>query len=171
MRKIPRIIILFFLANLAISRLEAQLPGLPKVLAFGNLTYASPVNTNFKNIADYGLGYEVGAGIGLGKTLLIASAGHISYKIGNAGHLKVTPLKLGIRRYLLLGLFLNANLGMAMQEYDFLPDKKNSLLYEVGGGFKFGFFELGAAYTGYKLAASFGSANSLLVKAGLAVKL
>ncbi|MBV9986987.1 MAG: hypothetical protein JO301_04875 [Chitinophagaceae bacterium] len=171
MRKISVALLVFLLAGAGISRAHAQLIGLPKVLAFGNLTYASPVGANFSNIANHGFGYEAGAGIGLGKTMLVASAGQITYNLTNNGRLTVNPLKLGIRRYLLLGLFLNASLGTALQHTDVFPDKKGNFLYEVGGGFKFGFVELGAAYTSYKLAYFSGNASSLLFKAGVAVKL
>ncbi len=165
----------------------AQLPGpkLPKVLAFANFTYANPSNTAFKNVSNNGYGFEAGAGLGFGKTLIIASLGQMSYNIPNAStvsgvaftssssKLKVTPLKVGIRRYLIAGLFLNGNLGVAMQKYDNSTTTGSTFLYEAGAGFKLGFFELGAAYTGFNLAGTSPtiSANALLLKAGLAIKL
>ena len=183
MRKILQISVLLFAANLILIRVSAQLPKLPKVLVFGNVTYASPSNADFKNISNHGLGYELGAGIGLGKTILTGSVGQMSYNIPNGiyvngtvissqpDHLKVTPLKIGIRKYLIAGLFLNGGLGVAIQKYDKYGVTGSNFLYEAGAGFKLGFFEVGAAYTGYKLAGTSVNANSLLVKAGLAVKL
>jgi hypothetical protein len=165
----------------------AQLPGpkLPKVLAFANFTYANPSNTSFKNISNNGVGFEAGAGIGMGKTLIIASLGQMSYNIPNtatvpgiaftstSSHLKVTPLKIGVRRYLVAGLFLNGNLGVAMQKYDNSTVTGSNFLYEAGAGWKLGFLELGAAYTGFNLAGTSPTvtANALLLKAGLAIKL
>ena len=181
----------FFCMTLALSmKASAQLPGpkLPKVLAFANFTYASPSNSDFKNISNNGVGFEAGAGIGMGKTLIIASLGQISYNIPNtfiatsttgiaftssSSHLKVTPLKVGIRRYLIGGLFLNGNLGVAMQKYDNSTVTGSTFLYEGGAGWKIGFLELGAAYTGFNLAGTSQpvTANALLLKAGLAIKL
>jgi len=154
----------------------AQLPGpkLPKVLAFANFTYANPSNTSFKNISNNGVGFEAGAGIGMGKTLIIASLGQMSYNIpSTSSHLKVTPLKIGVRRYLVAGLFLNGNLGVAMQKYDNSTVTGSNFLYEAGAGWKLGFLELGAAYTGFNLAGTSPTvtANALLLKAGLAIKL
>jgi hypothetical protein len=183
MRKILQISLFFLAANLIIPAVPAQLPKLPKVLAFGNVTYANPSNADFKNISNHGLGVEVGAGLGLGKTILMASVGHMSYNIptgivvngvtlsGQPDHLKVTPLKLGIRKYLIAGLFLNGNVGIAMQKYDKYSATSNSFLYEFGAGFKFLFLELGAAYTGYKMAGTSINANSILWKGGVAIKI
>lgn len=183
MRKIIQFSLLLFAANVVISGAFAQLPRLPKILAFGNLTYANPSNPDFKAIANNGIGYEIGAGLGLGKTIITASVGRMRYTIPNGifadgvfitsqpDHLKVTPLKIGLRKYLIAGLFLHGDLGMAIQSYDKYNATAKSLLYEVGAGFKFGFVEVGAGYTGYKLAGTSMQANSVLLKAGLALKL
>ncbi len=185
MRKIIQIFVLFIGASAIVVKTSAQLPKLPKVLVFGNVTYGSPSNTDFKRISDRGIGFEAGGGIGLGKTILVASFGQMNYNIpstatvegvgfsSQSSHLKVTPLKVGIRRYLIAGLFLNGNLGVAIQKYDNSTASGSTFLYEAGAGFKLGFFELGAAYTGYNLAGTSRpiSANSLLLKAGLAIKL
>lgn len=171
MRKILLVFALFLCANLIIPSAKAQLIKLPKVLAFGNVTYASPVG-GFKDISNYGIGYEIGAGLGLGKTLLMASAGQVRYNDRFAdGHIVITPWKFGVRRYLLLGLFLNGNIGFAKHkyvydDYVFRGENKSYFLYEVGAGYKLGFVELGAAYTGFG-----NDMNALLLKAGLAIKL
>jgi hypothetical protein len=168
MRKIIQFSILLMTVNLFFTSVSAQLP---KALAFGNVTY---VNTggDFKNYSNYGIGYELGAGIGLGKTMIMGSVGSIRYNLPsvftggafeNATHINVTPVKVGIRQYLLLGLFLNGNVGMAFR------GDESPFLYEAGAGYKFGFFEVGAAYSGYKV---FGvNNNAVLFKAGLAIKI
>jgi hypothetical protein len=171
MRKILLLSALFLCANLIIPSAKAQLVKLPKVLAFGNVTYANPTG-EFKNISNYGYGYEIGAGLGLGKTLLMASVGNIRYNDANSdGTISITPWKFGVRRYLLLGLFLNGNVGFAKHKYDYdnlynYGEPKSYFLYELGAGYKLGFVELGAAYTGFG-----NDMNALLFKAGLAIKL
>jgi hypothetical protein len=167
MRKIIQFYILLMAANLFFISARAQFP---KALAFGNVTY---VNTggDFKQFSNYGVGYEIGAGVGLGKTMLMGSVGSIRYNLpgspggvfANNGHVNVTPVKVGIRQYLLLGLFLNGNVGMAIRGGD------KPFLYEAGAGYKLGFFEIGAAYSGYKVYGY--TNNALLFKAGLAIKL
>lgn len=174
MRKIIQISFLLFVANVIITDSAAQLPKLPKVLVFANGTYANPSNADFKKISNYGLGFEVGAGVGLGKSILMASIGRMSYNISGPvmpgvfalsqpDKFKVTPVKLGLRRYLIAGLFINGALGLAI-------NSERNFLYEAGAGFKLVFFEIGAAYTGYRLSNNF-NANSLLLKAGLALKI
>lgn len=171
MRKIIHFSLLLVVMNLFFNEASAQLP---KALAFGNFTYANPANAELKNVSNYGIGYEIGGGIGFGKTILMASIGSMRYNVTQKAvggvtyfaddHFNVTPIKVGLRRYLLLGLFLNGNLGLAVNE------SKSNFLYEAGAGYKLGFFEVGAAYTGYKLNNGI-TANSFLFKGGLAIKL
>ncbi|MBA4196429.1 MAG: hypothetical protein C0459_02640 [Chitinophaga sp.] len=154
---------------------NAQIIKLPKVLAFGNFTYANPQG-DFSKSVNGGTGFEVGGGIGLGKNLLYASTGYINYPFSSTSYkYKVVPFKVGIRHYLLLGLFVNGAVGVASQNSDASgASSGSSFLYEVGAGFKFlGVVEIGAAYTGYQVANSSPSinANSILLKAGLAFKL
>ncbi|MES2330312.1 MAG: hypothetical protein V4539_11960 [Bacteroidota bacterium] len=176
MRKIIQISVLLIAANLIFVSLSAQLP---KALVFGNVTYANPTSS-FKDISNYGIGYELGGGIGFGKTILMGSVGYMQYHLPNptSGGLvfesqepdmKFTPIKVGIRRYLLLGLFVNGNLGMAVRKWGTTPNV-NYFLYEAGAGYKLGFFEVGAAYTGYSSSGHTGI-NALLLKAGLAIKI
>ena len=177
MRKIIQFSVLLLIANLVVTAVSAQLP---KALAFSNVMYASPTSYPFNVISKYGVGYELGAGIGFGKTMLIGSVGRMTYDIDERsfgsgsglifdqtyhGKLNITPLKLGVRRYLLLGLFVNGNLGIAMRE-----NSANYFLYEAGAGYKLGFFEVGAAYTGYSHSKNT-PMNSFLFKAGLAIKI
>ena len=169
-RKIIQVFVLVLISNLAINNSYAQKH---KILAFGNFTYAVPTHTDFAKISDYGTGYEMGIGFGFGKTMVTGSIGTIKYHLPQqaAGGVilfeeaeySVTPVKFGIRQSILLGLFLNANLGMAIR------NSKGHFLYEAGAGYKLSFFEVGAAYTSYNLSGL--KINSFLFKAGLAFKL
>ncbi len=148
---------------------------LPKVLAFGNYTYSIPngnFGTYYKTYYN-GNGFEIGGGIGLGKNLLYASAGYISYGSKGAGNYNVIPVKIGLRRYLLRGLFLNGAVGLANQSYSYNSTSKSSLIYEVGAGFKiFHLIEIGGAYTGWNNAISYNfPMNAFSLKAGVAFKL
>ncbi len=176
MRKIIQFSVLLIAANLILVSVSAQLP---KALVFGNVTYGNPTGS-FKDISNNGIGYELGGGIGFGKTILIGSVGYMQYHIPNptpAGlvlesseqNIKFTPLKIGIRRYLFLGLFVNGNLGMAIRKWGNTPST-NYFLYEAGAGYKLGFFEVGAAYTGYSSSGHI-KIDALLLKAGLAIKI
>ena len=106
---------MLLITNLVVTAVSAQLP---KVLAFSNVTYASPTSYPFKEISKYGVGYELGAGIGFGKTMLIGSVGRMTYDIDERsfgsgsglifdqtyqGKLNITPLKLGVRSYIFVG--------------------------------------------------------------------
>ncbi|MEO8173795.1 MAG: hypothetical protein ABI581_11955 [Sediminibacterium sp.] len=176
MRKIIQFSVLLIAANLLFVCVSAQLP---KALVFGNVTYANPAGS-FKNYSNYGIGYEIGGGIGFGKTILMGSVGYIQYHLPNPTlsgiafesqepDIKFTPIKVGIRRYLLLGLFVNGNLGMAIRKWG-NTSNVNYFLYEAGAGYKLGFFEVGAAYTGYSSSGHL-KIDALLLKAGLAIKI
>ncbi|NCI51122.1 hypothetical protein GWC95_14410 [Sediminibacterium roseum] len=167
MRKLVQFSILLLAGNLFFTAVSAQLP---KALAFGNFTYAN-TGGDFKNYSNYGIGYEIGGGVGLGKTMIMGSVGSIRYNIPGSttgslagkGHVNVTPIKVGIRQYLLLGLFLNGNLGLAT------GGGESPVLYELGAGAKLGFFEIGAAYSGYKVYGY--TNNAVLFKGGIAIKI
>ncbi len=172
MSKVPNFLLIALTFLFFSLQTNAQFK-LPKVLAFGNFTYANP-GGDFSNAYKNGMGFEVGAGLGFGKTLITASTGSMKYKAENSnslGDLKVTPVKVGIRRYLLLGLFINGDVGLAIQSYDKSSATSNNFLYEVGAGMKlFGLLEVGAAYTGWQQPNN-SSTNALLLKAGVAIKL
>lgn len=120
-------------------------------MAFANGTYAFPQGSNFTNGYDNGLGFEVGAGFG--KSMIIASTGDVTYKTkaSKGNDLQVVPIKLGLRRYLMFGIFVNGNVGIAKETQG--SSINSAFLYEAGAGIKFlKVIELGAAYTGYSTA-------------------
>ena len=174
--KILALTTLFVASKLAAN---AQLPiGLPvpKVLAFANGTYALPQSTNFTSSYDNGLGFEVGAGFGIGKSMIIASIGDVTYKskTSKGNDLQVVPIKLGLRRYLMFGIFVNGNVGIAKETQG--ASTNSAFLYEAGAGIKFlKVIEVGAAYTGYSTAnlgeLKVNTLQSILFKAGVAIKL
>jgi hypothetical protein len=163
-------IILFF--SVLSSKTMAQLP---KALVFGNLTYANPSGSSFISNYKNGIGFEVGAGVGLGKTVFIGSLGYMNYNAFNnsANNLKLMPVKLGVRRYLVGKLFVNGNIGLAIQSYDNISSSSaSSFLYEIGAGVKvLKIFELGVAYTGWKLNNYDTQAGAILFKLGTSIKI
>lgn len=148
---------------------------LPKVLAFGNFTYSLPqgsFGTLYKTYGN-GNGFEIGGGIGFGKNILYASTGYLSYGSKAAGNYNVIPVKIGLRRYLLMGLFLNGAVGFTSQSYSYNSATKSSFLYEVGAGLKIlHIIEIGGAYSGWNNGLAYNARmNAFLLKAGIAVKL
>ncbi|MFL9483332.1 hypothetical protein ACI6Q2_11190 [Chitinophagaceae bacterium LWZ2-11] len=174
MRKKVKILSYLLVFIVFSSKLQAQLP---KALVFGNFTYANPQNDYFKNHYNNGVGFEIGAGVGFAKTIFIGSLGYMNYSASanNAANLKIMPVKLGVRQYLIGKLFVNGNIGLALQSYDNISGSNgNNFLYEIGAGVKvLRFIELGVAYTGWKLGSVDGgaNANSLLFKAGFSLKI
>ncbi len=152
----------------------------PKALVYGNFTIAVPQGDDFTKAYGQGAGGEIGGGIGFGKTMLIGSLGYINYAAANAnvnilGDLKVIPIKVGIRRYLVGKLFVNGQIGAAVESYTKSSATGTKFLYEVGAGVKIiHLIEVGLAYTGYPAAAAAPydiKYNSLLFKVGFSVKL
>ncbi len=160
------------------TKLPIGLP-IPKLLAFGNFTYAVPQSISLSNAYNYGYGFEAGVGFGLGKSMIIGSTGLITYKPKSSlvSNYQVVPIKVGIRRYLIAGLFVNGQIGIAKETYTNTSgnsDNHTGFLYEAGGGIKIlKLIELGAAYTGYTTGSLSGisTAKSFLIKAGIALKI
>ena len=196
MRKIIKILSVLIILLFSRTLVMAQLPipvgipagiptalpiglPIPKVVAFGNFTYAIPNSGAFTEKYNNGTGFEVGGGFGLGKTMIIASTGLINYtpKKDGVSNYKVVPIKVGIRRYIVAGLFLNAQIGMAKQTFTNTlgqDDNRTGFLYEFGAGIKvLHIIELGADYTGYTTGdlSGISTAKVLLVKAGFVIKI
>jgi len=176
MRKLVQFFLIAIMASLLTTKTLAQLP---KALVFGNFTYANPQGSLSSSYSN-GSGFEIGGGIGFGKSILYGSTGYVTYtaKSGTPGDLKVIPVKLGLRRYLLFGLFVNAAVGLANQSYIVNSSygqapkaiNESGFLYEAGAGIKIlHVIEIGADYTGWSHNGS--NVNALLLKAGLAIKL
>ncbi len=164
--------ILLVIASTSIVKAQA-----PKALIYGNFTSTMPQGTNFTKDFGNGSGFEIGGGIGIGKTMLIGSAGFANYLAATnstpLGDLNVIPVKFGIRRYLVGKLFVNGQIGAAIESYSKSASNSTNFLYEVGAGVKIiHLIEVGVAYTGYPSAATpMVNYNSLLFKVGFSVKL
>ncbi len=172
MRKILQIFIVVMALDAA-TKVKAQIP---KALVFGNFTIANPQDESFKKSFNTGYGVEAGAGIGFGKTMFIGSIGYISYSNTDfntsTGNLKVVPIKVGIRQYLVGKLFINGNVGGAIQSYSKSSVTGTKFLYEVGAGVKLiKLLEVGVAYTSYETPGANLKSNSVLFKAGFSIKL
>ena len=148
----------------------------PKGLVYGNFTIGTPQGTDFTKAYNVGNGVEIGGGIGIGKTMIIGSTGYIQYQaqsINTLGDLKVIPIKVGIRQYIVGKLFVNGQVGAAIESYGKSSATGTKFLYEVGAGVKIlHLVELGIGYTGYQSAAvPTINYNTLLFKVGFSIKL
>ena len=175
MRKIHNpcfVTLLFVFASISMVKAQA-----PKALVYGNFTITTPQGADFTKNFGSGSGGEIGGGIGIGKTMIIGSTGYVNYLATTnnttLGDLTVIPIKVGVRRYLVGKLFVNGQIGTAIENYSKGSANGSNFLYEVGAGVKIiRLIELGVAYTGYQSAATpIINYNSLLFKVGFSVKL
>lgn len=147
---------------------------LPKVLIAAHLEYANPTGTDFSNQYKYGFGGDVEAGVGLGKTLLTGILDYKSFAPHSSfSRMNVTSVKVGLRQYLLAGLFLNLNGGGATIKQ--AGNTSTRFVMEGGAGFKLLGFEVLANYGGFSTPLSVPNGNyfagSFIVKAGFALKI
>ena len=168
-----KIISLFIISIIIVCKVNAQAP---KALIYGNFTIATPQGEDFTKGYNAGNGIEIGGGIGIGKTLLIASTGYVQYQAQTSntlGDLKLIPIKVGVRRYLVGKLFVNGQVGAAIESYKNSNASATKFLYEVGAGVKIlHLVEVGVGYTGYQSAVTPTiNYNSLLFKVGFSIKL
>lgn len=153
---------------------SAQLK-LPHAQIFANINYATPLNSAFKDVNKAGIGAEAGAGLGLGSTMLVGTLGYQAFGVSasnTAGNLRVTSIKGGFRRYMLLGrLFLLGNLGAAIQSYSNSSVTGSNLIYEFGAGVHLFGLELQATQSGWKQPLPVDASNAFNVKLGYSFKL
>ena len=147
---------------------------LPHVQLIGMGVYSTPTNTAFKNGYKNGLGVEAGAGIGLGSTMIMGTAGYEAfnnYQLNTLGNLRVTSLKAGIRQYIFLGrLFLLGNVGSAIQSYSNNAATASNFIYEYGAGLRMIGLELQLTQSHWKQPLTTAS-NTFNVKLGFSFKL
>lgn len=174
MRKILKLLVVLLFTFFFSNNSQAQFKR-PRALLFGNLAYASPNNDALKNNYSGGLAGELGAGLGLGKTMLVGSLGYQVYKSRSGvstGNLRVLPVKVGIRQYVFGPLFAVANAGVAIQTYSNVENSGNTFLYELGAGLKLlSLLELQLTTNGWKQPNAPASSNALLFKVGWSVRL
>jgi hypothetical protein len=128
-------------------------------VVFGHAEYASPVG-KLRESNNSGFGLEVGAGIGMKKTFITGTTG-MTWLVVNRrgtisqGGLRYTPVKLGIRRYILLkNLFIKGEAGLATMKIIDTDNKATKFTSSFGTGIKFTRFE---AVVDYNTVGSYGS--------------
>jgi len=137
---------------------------------FAHGQYLSPLQTNFKNNYNFGLGAEAGVGLGVGKTFFTGTVGYAAFdaKSGSeAGSLTYVPMKLGIRHYFLPMnlLYIHADGGVANIKVKG-GSSSSRFTGDVGAGVKLGPLEAGIAYDGFSQGDPSGYASWLAFKVG-----
>lgn len=177
MRKISKLSLFIIMVTGFCSLSQAQILKRPRALIFGNLAYADPTGTGSGLDANYraGVAGEFGGGLGLGKTIF---TGSIGYQLFNsrpgvaAGNLRIVPVKVGVRRYLVGSIFLQAHGGIATQSYAQSGAKGSSFVYELGGGLKIlRLLEVQLTTNRWKQPAAFNRSNAWFLKAGWSLRL
>ncbi len=114
----------------------------PGLLLGGNLVYNMPKG-NFANDYKNGVGAEVSAGLGYGKTYLVGTMGYMYLMdrgTSNTSNTTYKPFKIGIRRYLIgKNLFINADVG----KFSIISKDKNTKPSTYTHGFGAGIRLLG----------------------------
>ncbi|MFI5156642.1 MAG: hypothetical protein ACHQEM_10670 [Chitinophagales bacterium] len=133
------------------------------VFLFGHVLYAIPADQNFEKNYSSGFGVEGGIGLGTGRTFFVGTVGYSSFSAFETnpfGKLSYVPIKVGIRRYLLVGklLFINGDAGIGILQNGLYHGSRFS--GDIGLGVKLGPLEVMAAYDGYVKPSSEGSGYS-----------
>jgi hypothetical protein len=173
MNKLSKYLLVCIVILFAATNSSAQFK-LPHLQIVGMGVYSTPTGNAFKDGFKSGLGVEAGAGIGLGSTMLMGTAGYQTYGSNTAntsGTLKVTSFKAGLRQYIFLGrLFLLGNLGTAIQSYASNSATGSKFIYEYGAGVRLFGLELQATQTHWDQPLPITS-NAFNVKLGFSFKL
>jgi hypothetical protein len=145
---------------------------------FGHALYAEPVDKNFKNNYNAGLGVEAGGGIGWNKTFLMGTIGYTNFfhknvTVNNQGgpyasgnDLHFIPVKAGVRQYIVMKtIYLHGDIGLGNIADKTSNDSRFS--GDIGAGVKFAHFEIQVDYDGFTRKDPSGYASWLALKAGL----
>jgi hypothetical protein len=175
MRKISKLSLFIIMVMGFCTLSQAQILKRPRALVFGNLAYADPAGNGLNANYRAGVAGEFGGGLGLGKTIFTGSIGYqlFSSRPGvAAGNLRIVPVKVGVRRYLVGSIFLQANGGLATQSYAHSGTKGASFVYELGGGLKIlKLLEVQLTTNSWKQPTSTVRSNAWFLKAGWSLRL
>lgn len=123
------------------------------VFLFGHGVYSVPAGSNFKDAYKFGLGGEAGIGVGLlGKTFVTGTVGYTDFihaSSSESGNLTYTPIKFGIRHYLLARvLFIHGDLGPGFFKQSKINYSATKFTGDLGVGVKLAGLEVSADYDG-----------------------
>lgn len=175
MRKISKLSLFIIMVMGFCTLSQAQILKRPRALVFGNLAYADPAGSGLGANYRAGVAGEFGGGLGLGKTIFTGSIGYQLFSSRSgvaAGNLRIVPVKIGVRRYLVGSIFLQAHGGVATQSYAHSGTKGSSFVYELGGGLKIlKLLEVQLTTNSWKQPASTARSNAWFLKAGWSLRL
>jgi hypothetical protein len=170
LKKIIFVLVALFIVQIGFAQFK-----LPHAQLILNANYASPTNSAFSDLSKGGFGIEAGAGLGLGATMLMGTAGYQRFGasiVNPSGSLNITTLKGGVRQYFLLGrLFVLGNIGTAIQSYTTSSIKGNNVIYEYGGGARLLGLEVQLTQSHWQQPINVGASSAFNVKVGFSFKL
>jgi hypothetical protein len=145
---------------------------------FGHALYAGPIDKNFSNNYNSGLGVEGGGGMGWNKTFIVGTIGYSNFfhksisetdsvaPYASGSDLHFIPLKVGLRQYIFLKtVYLHGDVGIANLKSKSASASRFS--GDVGAGVKFLHFEVQIDYDGFTRSEPTGYASWFSLKAGL----
>jgi hypothetical protein len=145
---------------------------------YGHALYAGPLDKNFSNNYNSGLGIEGGGGFGWNKTFIVGTIGYTNFfhksisTVDSVGpyasgtDLHFIPLKVGLRQYIFLKtIYLHGDVGLGSISNKTTTDSRFS--GDVGAGFKFAHFEVQVDYDGFTRKEPSGYSSWFSLKAGL----
>jgi len=145
--------VVFFLTILLSSSFFNAAKAQRLVFLFGHGVYSVPAGATFKDTYNFGLGGEVGIGVGLlGKTFITGTLGFTDFvhsSSSQSGNMTYVPVKFGVRHYLLSKLlFVHGDLGPGFFKQNKIDYKATKFTGDLGVGLKLAAFEVSADYDG-----------------------
>ena len=141
----------------------------PRLVIGANILYANPQGS-LSNGYNFGIGGELSAGIGLGKTFVIGSYGNSLYFANNEngyGNLSVKPMRIGIKQYFLANkVFVMGDVGAAAVKDKTMNTASSQFTRGIGAGLRLLGLEGGVYYNGWKSIHGSGYSNNVQFKLG-----
>ena len=171
LKKFPMFLLLLCLLSVS-NKSQAQ----RLVFLYAHALYASPLDKNFNDNFNSGIGVEGGAAIGWGKTFLVGTVGYTKFfdnSKNTTGSISYIPMKLGLRQYIVSKfVYVHGDLGIGRIKND-IYNNESRFSGDIGAGVKFTTFEVQLDYDGFtrKSPDPSGYASWIGIKAGFNIGL
>lgn len=142
--------VLLCICLFSVTAVKSNAQKLFSVFAHG--VYAQPLDENFNNNYNAGLGVEGGVRIAINRTALVGTIGYTNFfssSNSELGNLQYIPVKIGLRQYIVSRLlFIHGDVGIGKITGD-LYNAQSRFSGDIGVGVKLTGFEVQLDYDGF----------------------
>ena len=163
--RVTALLVIMLTTSTTYAQLGIKKPGFT---VGGNVFYAQPQD-DLKNSYKQGFGLELKAGVGLGKTYLIATLGYTGYtpQSSSVSKLSNQQMKVGIKQYFLAKrLFVNGDIGVSYLDTGKRAPVITRFTSDIGAGVRLFGIEASIYYDAWNKLSGEGTSKTMQFKLG-----